>query len=116
MSGPILAPLAFPAGDQREWEPNFGMSLRDYFVAHAPPAPESWQVHPMPALEPMTEGDAQQLLLDRLQRWKDSCRAWEVERQVLWAFAWAEQALERRQFLIEIGQPEVLKAGEPDPD
>lgn len=33
---------AFPRGDQSQCEPEPGMSLRDYFAAHAPKMTEQW--------------------------------------------------------------------------
>lgn len=106
--------------------PEFGMTLRDYFIAHAPAEPQPWFVPVMPSApqypeipqEPHIDLDfmAGRSNFDRADEasrraavvrikadkdFRDACLAWEVEeakqRYIQWPAAWADEMLKARE-------------------
>lgn len=84
---------AFPIpGDQYDESFN-GMTLRDFFIAHAPTEPQPWfqPVMSTPAPEQYSgacyEGS-------RLEKWHEE---WSRQRYIQWPSAWADAMLEARQ-------------------
>lgn len=121
---------AFPCGvtqdsynpEQRPWQR--GISIRDYFMAHAPAEPHSWFTPVMPPKPELPDPD-RELSADDAKEWRrldefaeeegnerikafcqrrsaafDERRAWEKERDkqrfVQWPAAWADAMLKAR--------------------
>lgn len=63
-----------------------GMSLRDYFIAHAPAEPQPWFEPVMTTLRPPNPGNMQ-------NRWDYE---YDKQRYIQWPAAWADAMLEAR--------------------
>ncbi|QKW95370.1 hypothetical protein [Ralstonia phage RPZH6] len=105
----------------------YGMSLRDYFIAHAPAEPQPWFKPAMPEARPesprardvLNEDDLRDWFSDRLDSEPEACspalrefserlsaaaggaRAWDQEhekqRYIQWPAAWADEQLRARE-------------------
>lgn len=111
--------LAFACAGFRDrdvsYAPQSGMTLRDYFIAHAPAEPQQWfrpQMPPRPVTRYVSE-DGQQEFTSRAAAEdavgeegytnvnSDAQRQWETEftkqRYIQWPAAWADEMLKARE-------------------
>jgi hypothetical protein len=83
---------AFPIGSGDMRDPQ-RMSLRDYFIAHAPAEPQYWFVPEMP---PQPDWIMEEGRCTNRQALDDHEREYNKQRFVQWPAAWADEQIEAR--------------------
>lgn len=99
-SGPAF-PVALPSGESYQGHlPHDGMTLRDYFAAHAPSNPPAWFEPVMESPEPAFNSVRDEETLEFITTNEDEIQAWKVERYkqqaIQWPYAWADLILAAR--------------------
>lgn len=90
-------PFVFPTGGAL---PTQGLTLREYFMAHAPAEPQPWFVPTMPprpeALWPNGRSEAEDeypVNLHEIEAWNSE---FQKQRFVQWPAAWADEMMRQR--------------------
>ena len=94
----------FPNEGFNGWgEPEKGMTLRDYFAAHAPAEPWHWfepNVVPAPTPPEFDPKEDYRSFEYKRQRWQAEDEFWEKYKQrqkyIQWPYYWANEMLKRR--------------------
>lgn len=105
---------AFPVSEEALMRNLIGMTLRDYFMAHAPAEPQPWfepMLPPKPSLAPFVSIDGQRFYSEENAAQKaegsyyrsenqEAILQWNAEsvkqRYVQWPAAWADEMLKAR--------------------